>query len=354
MKKTQLTLKTGEVFSGVSPDWQSDQIQGEVVFTTGMTGYIETLTDPSFADQIIIFTYPMIGNYGALPETFWESKKIHAKAIIVSELAPFYNHSKANSSLCDWLKSQNVGILSSVDTRALTLQIRKHGACPGVISNESLSSVDFIDINSSDLVKKVSIKKPITFGSGDKTVIVVDCGVKENILRSLKKFPLKIKQVPYNYDYSDEEFDAIFLSNGPGDPANCIETIRILEKAMKKQKPTFGICLGAQLMGLSIGAKTYKLTFGHRAQNQPVQHTKTKKCFLTSQNHGYAIEKSSLPDDWEVLFQHLNDKSVQGIKHKTHPFFAVQFHPEASPGPVDTDYLFNVFYNLICGENVEV
>ncbi len=354
MKKTKLTLKSGETFSGSSPDWVEKELFGEVVFTTGMTGYVETLTDPSYADQMIVFTYPMIGNYGALPKDTWESKKIYAKAVIVSELAPFYDHARAESSLLDWLKSQNVPVISGIDTRSLTIKIRKKGACPGAISDEDISPTKFIDINSNDLVKKVSIDKPITFGEGDKTLIVVDCGIKENILRALKNFPLKIKQVPYNYDYSNEDFDAVFLSNGPGDPANCIETISVLEKAMKKEKPTFGICLGAQLMALSIGAKTYKLAFGHRAQNQPTQHSKTKKCFLTSQNHGYAIEKQTLPNDWEVLFEHLNDESVQGIQHKEKPFFSVQFHPEACPGPVDTHYLFNTFYNLICGKDVKV
>lgn len=354
MKKTRLTLKNGLTFSGHSPLWQKSQSYGEVVFTTGMTGYIETLTDPSFAEQMIVFTYPMIGNYGALPQKFWESKKIYASGVILSELAPFYHHKDAISSLETWLKHQNVAVISSVDTRALTKIIRTYGTVAGAITDETITPTEFIDINSCDLVSKVSCPRPVTYGHGEKKVIVVDCGIKENILRSLKKFPLTLKQVPYNYDYSDEDFDAVFLSNGPGDPSNCIETIHILQKALKKEKPTFGICLGAQLMALAIGAKTYKLTFGHRAQNQPTIHLKTKKCFLTSQNHGFAIDASSLPSDWEVIFQHLNDDSVQGIKHKTKPFFSVQFHPEACPGPLDTHYLFSSFYQLICKNYVEI
>lgn len=347
MKETKLTLKTGETFYGQSPSWQKKINFGEVVFTTGMTGYVETLTDPSYADQIIVFTYPLIGNYGVMSDQTWESKKIHAAGVIVSELAPFYSHSKAEKSLLEWLKEQDVPVISGIDTRTLTLKIRKQGALPAAISDLSEKPTDFVDPNITDLVAKVSTKEPKTYGSGKYKIIAVDCGIKENIIRCLLKFDVTIKVVPFDYDYTNEEFDGLFLSNGPGDPANCIETIQIIKKALELKKPTFGICLGAQLLALAIGAKTYKLPFGHRAQNQPVIHFEKNKCYLTTQNHGFAIDETTLPSDWRVSFKHLNDDSVQGIEHKEKPFFAVQFHPEANPGPVDTYWLFESFIHQI-------
>ena len=350
MKETKLTLQSGETFFGTSPEWQKKINYGEVVFTTGMTGYVETLTDPSYADQIIVFTYPLIGNYGVMPAKTWESSKIHAAGVIVSELAPFYSHSKAEKSLVEWLKEQKVPIISNVDTRTLTLKIRTKGVVPAAISDMLETPKDFIDPNTLDLVAKVSTKEPKIHGSGSKKIIAVDCGIKENILRCLLKFDVTIKVVPFDYDYTNEEYDGLFLSNGPGDPANCIETIRILKKALADKKPTFGICLGAQLLALAIGAKTYKLPYGHRAQNQPTIHSETNKCYLTTQNHGFAVDETTLPSDWRVSFKHLNDDSVQGIEHKKNPFFAVQFHPEANPGPVDTCWLFESFIQMIDDE----
>lgn len=347
MKDTKLVLQSGEIFYGYSPEWQKPIYHGEVVFTTGMTGYVETLTDPSYADQMIIFTYPLIGNYGVTDETTWESKKIHAAGVIISEHASFFSHSKARYSFLEWLKKQGVPLITGVDTRTLTVKIRKKGVTPGVICDKNLTPKEFIDPNISDLVAKVSIKEPQELGLGHKKIIVVDCGIKESILRHLLKYNVTLKRVPFDYDYTKESFDGLFISNGPGDPSNCIKTIAYLQKALEKKKPVFGICLGAQLLALAIGAKTYKLTFGHRAQNQPVFYYDTKRCFLTSQNHGYAIDEHSLPKDWIVSFRHLNDQSVQGIAHTRDPFFAVQFHPEATPGPEDTHWLFENFIKLL-------
>ncbi len=347
MKKTKLLLSSGESFDGMSPKQQTSKTFGEVVFNTGMTGYVETLTDPSYSGQIITFTYPLIGNYGALPENYWESKKIHAAGVIVSTASEFFSHSKATQSFLEWLYSQNTPIITSIDTRQLTKTIREKGVTSAAIVDSELNPTDFEDINSQHLVANVSIDTPQIIQNGNKKLIVVDCGIKENILRSLKKFPLTIKVVPFDYDYSKEEFDAVFLSNGPGDPIQCKETIENLQKVLHQSKPIFGICLGAQILALSIGCQTYKLKFGHRGQNQPVMHLDTKKCYLTSQNHGYAINEQTIPEDWTVSYRHLNDDSVQGIVHKTRPFSAVQFHPEACPGPSDTQHLFQTFFNQI-------
>ncbi len=347
MVPSRLVLHNGEVYEGLSPAWQHESFFGEVVFTTGMTGYVESLTDPSYAGQILTFTFPLIGNYGVPNNTLWESKKIHARGVVIEELSTFYSHFHAKQSFLDWLREQNVPLICCVDTRALTKSLRIEGVALGAITQKKVLPETFEDPNQLHLVAEVSQPQIQEYGKGKKKIIAVDCGMKENIVRCLMQFPLTIKRVPYNYDYSQEDFDGIFISNGPGDPVMCKETIAILQRAMKKNKPIFGICLGAQLLALSIGAKTCKLPFGHRGQNQPCQELKTGRCWLTSQNHGYAIVESTLPKDWTVTFRHLNDLSVEGIAHTSLPFFAVQFHPEASPGPVDTMYLFEQFYKLL-------
>jgi carbamoyl-phosphate synthase small subunit len=225
--------------------------------------------------------------------------------------------------------------------------LRIYGVCLGAIAPRHTHPKKFVDPNEMHLVDRVSVKDPVELGSGPKKIIAVDCGMKENISRCLQKFPLKIKRVPHNYDYSEEDFDGVFISNGPGDPMACQEAITILRKAMHKKKPIFGICLGSQLMALSVGAKTFKLPYGHRGQNQPCMHLNDKRCYLTSQNHVYAIDETTLPDEWRVSFRNLNDDSVEGIEHRELPFFSVQFHPEAAPGPIDTHWLFEKFYAML-------
>lgn len=347
MVPARLVLNTGEEFEGLSPDWLKKTAFGEVVFTTGMTGYVESLTDPSFAGQILTFTYPLIGNYGVPPKSLWESSKIYARGVILSQLSSCASHFDAQATLAEWLKEQNVPFLSGIDTRALTKTLRIHGTALGGITREKKNPTQFPDPNKTDLVALSCTKEVQHYGRGKKKIIVVDCGMKENILRSLLNFPVAIQRVPSDYDYSEESFDGVFLSNGPGDPIACKKTVAILQKAMKRKKPVFGICLGAQLLALSIGAKTYKLSYGHRGQNQPCQNLETGRCYLTSQNHGYAIDEKTLPRGWKTTFRNLNDASVEGIAHDTLPFFAVQFHPEASPGPVDTGYLFEKFYKML-------
>lgn len=341
---SRLVLETGEVFEGKSPDWCGEETFGEVVFTTGMMGYVESITDPSFAGQILTFTFPLIGNYGVPSKEFWESSKPHLRGVVMSEISPFSDHYQAVQTLEGWLREQKVPFICEVDTRALTKSLRTKGVALGAITKQKKNPAIFPDPNVTHLVKSVSVPKAQEYGKGKKKIIAVDCGMKENIVRCLQQFPMQIKRVPFDYDYSDEEFDGVFVSNGPGDPVVCKETVAILRKAMQKKKPVFGICLGAQLLALAIGAKTFKLPFGHRGQNQPCVHLPTGRCYLTSQNHGYAIEEKTLPKDWEVIFRQLNDDTVEGIEHKSLPFFAVQFHPESSPGPTDTLWLFEKFY----------
>ena len=374
-RPSKLVLGNGTVFQGLSPDWQKAPCQGEVVFNTGMTGYVESLTDPSYAGQILTFTFPLIGNYGVTDPSTWESSTIHARGVVVSEACQSYSHSRALQSLLEWLKDQNIPIITNVDTRALTQLIRSHGTMDGAITRTPQSAIRspqaiggkwkakgvvLTPHSDASLVAEVStpqiLRYPLSAIRGPqaksgkrkaKTVILVDCGLKQNILRSLSSFPVRIIRVPYDYDYSAEEFDGILLSNGPGDPTDCPETIKILKKAMVKKKPIFGICLGTQIMALAAGAKTYKLPFGHRGHNQPVIDPATEICYVTSQNHGYAIDEKTLPKGWRVSFRNLNDSSVEGIEHASLPFFAVQFHPEASPGPTDTKGLFDKFYGML-------
>jgi carbamoyl-phosphate synthase small subunit len=343
----QLILETGEIFYGQAPATQKEISFGEVVFNTGMVGYVESLTDPSYSGQILVFTYPLIGNYGISAESTWESSQIHVKGVVMSELAAFHSSTSAEKSLIQWLAEQKVPYITGVDTRALTKRLRSQGVIPGAISTLSTQPTEFEDFSSINWVEKVSIKEPHYYGEGEKLIIAIDCGMKENIMRSLLNFPVRIKRVPHDYDFSEEPFDGVFISNGPGDPELCQTTVQIVQKALAKKKPIFGICLGIQLMALAVGAKTYKLPFGHRSHNQPCMDLSTQRCFLTSQNHSYAVDDSTLPCDWQVSFRNLNDQSVEGIEHKELPFFAVQFHPEAAPGPMDTIWLFQKFYDLV-------
>jgi carbamoyl-phosphate synthase small subunit len=340
-----IKLQDGTCFDGALPSWVEKEAFGEVVFTTGMTGYPETLTDPSYAGQIICFTYPLIGNYGVFDHDTWESEKIYARGVIVSQTCENWSHAKGLRSLEDWLKKEGVLLLYDVDTRALTQKIREEGTPLGMITRGAKGF--FTNPHPENLVATVSCKNPSFLGSGKKTVIALDCGIKTNILRSLGRFPIQIKKVPHDYDFTNEPYDALFISNGPGDPTECKKTVEHLQKAMKGNKPIFGICLGTQLLALAAGGKTYKLKFGHRGHNVPCQDLLSQKCFITSQNHGYAIDPTSLPKDWQVSWKNLNDGSVEGISHREKPFFSVQFHPEACPGPTDTAWLFEQFYNLL-------
>lgn len=340
---SKLYLADGTTWTGQIPQWQAGKhFFGEVVFNTGMTGYVESLTDPSYANQLLVFTYPLIGNYGVQPHDS-ESDKIQVAGVVMSELAVQGSHPASVHNLLQWLESQNIPLITDIDTRALTKHLRSKGVMIGAISE---SKPDFK--NHVIPPNPYHGGKPKYFNKGKgKTVILVDCGAKENILRSLTKLPLEVIRVAEDFDFTEIDYDAVVYSNGPGDPTDYSETIRIAKKVLSGNKPVFGICLGNQIMGLAAGAKTFKLKFGHRGHNQPCQELATERCYITSQNHGYALNPKTLPKDWEVSFINLNDNSVEGIKHKTKPFFSVQFHPEASPGPTDTQWLFSKFEAII-------
>lgn len=306
-----------------------------------MTGYVETLTDPSYTGQILVFTSPLLGNYGVPDPSTWESPKIHVRGVVVSELTQHWSHAGSTRSLSEWLKEQGVPVIAGVDTRALTKYLRSRGTLPGVITTQNQPSLTL------PAATKVSVAKPQVLNPGrPKTVIAVDCGMKDNIVRNLIERGVTVKRVPHNYDYTAEPYDGVLISNGPGDPTDYPEAIAILGRALTADKPVFGICLGVQLMALAAGGCTYKLKFGHRGHNQPAV-TPAGRGYITSQNHGYAIAEKSLPPDWQVTFRNLNDNSVEGIAHRTKPFFAVQFHPEAAPGPTDTNWLFKDFVDQL-------
>lgn len=348
LRKARLVLQDGTVFEGTSFGYERS-VSGEVVFYTAMTGYPESLTDPSYKGQILVPTYPMIGNYGVpvaekqdgLP-AFFESDRIHCTAVVISDYSFAYSHWNSEKSLGQWLKDQQVPGLFGIDTRALTKKLREHGAMLGkIVFGEE--EVDFYDPNRENIVAQVSTPEVREYGNGKYKVVLVDCGVKYNIIRHLLKRDITVKRVPWNYDFTEEECDGIFLSNGPGDPAQCEETIRHIRKVLDGNTPIMGICLGNQLMARAAGAETYKLKYGHRSHNQPVMEPGKNRCYITSQNHGFAIDDRTLPADWEPLFVNVNDGTNEGIRHKSKPFFSAQFHPEACSGPVDTEYLFDEF-----------
>lgn len=354
----RLVLKDGTVFEGKSFG-AGGSISGEVVFNTGMVGYVESLTDPSYAGQILVLTYPLIGNYGVPDKKLWESDKIQVAGLVVAEYSENYSHHAARESLSDWLKRSGVPAITGVDTRALTKKLREHGVMLGLLDAKPVSAMrrrliasDFIDPNKENLVARVSIKKPETYGEGPTTIVIVDCGMKENILRSLLRPSIRIVRVPWDYDFANEPHDALVISNGPGDPNMCEKTIEALKRAMLIRKPILGICLGTQLLALAAGANTYKLKYGHRSQNQPCTDLQTGRCYITSQNHGYAVDAKSLPSDWKIWFTNANDGSVEGIKHKSNPWRAVQFHPEATPGPTDTAWIFDRFIQDVLAKKV--
>ena len=319
-------------------------VTGEVVFNTGMMGYVETLSDPSYTGQIVVLTYPIVGNYGVPDKERFESTKIHAAGLVVATYSDDYSHWEAKESLSQWLKASGVPAITGVDTRAITKILREKGVMLGQLGNKKGK---FVDPNKENLVAKVSIKEKKEYGNGKKRIVLVDCGAKENIVRSLQTKDTTVVRVPWDYDFTKEQYDGVVLSNGPGDPSVCKATVANVKKAMKSGKPIIGVCLGVQIMALAAGAKTYKLKYGHRAQNQPCMLDDGKHCFITSQNHGYSIKASTLPKGWKVWFTNANDGSVEGIRHATKPWRAVQFHPEAAPGPTDTHWIFDDFLKSV-------
>lgn len=352
-KKARLVLEDGSQWDAYSFGYEAP-VSGEVVFNTAMVGYPESLTDPSYCEQILVVTFPLVGNYGVPGDevqnqlsTRMESEKIQVSGLIVSDYSFEYSHWAATESLGDWLKRSKVPGLHGIDTRELTKVIREHGVMKGKILFEGMEEPEYSDFDALNLVSEVSCKEVIEYPGDGPTVVLVDCGVKHNIIRCLINRGVHLIRVPWDYDFNTLTYDGLFISNGPGNPSMVRKTVEHLQRALQNDTPIFGICMGNQLLSMAAGAQTYKLKYGHRSHNQPVKDVQTNKCYITSQNHGYAVDSSTLSSDWAPLFVNMNDGSNEGVYHKSKPFFSAQFHPEAASGPTDTEFLFDKFINLI-------
>lgn len=362
----QLVFEDGTTFEGKSFGAKFS-CSGEVVFSTGMVGYPESLTDPSYAGQILILTYPLIGNYGVPDKRFWESDKIQVSGLIVSNYIDTPSHHQSERTLSQWLTDEKIPALEISDTRFLTQKLREKGVMLGkiVIGKD----VPFYDPNRENLVAKVSTRRfhlvqGGTLTKNAKKILLFDCGAKRNIIRCLAERRVEVVIVPWDFDPFDksrhlgrwrgndldssevERFDAIVVSNGPGDPKMAVKTIRMLKKALNRKIPILGVCLGHQLLALGAGGDTYKLKFGHRSQNQPCLLAKSPRCFITTQNHGFAVS-DKLPKGFKPWFVNANDGSNEGMIHEKLPIMSVQFHPEANPGPMDTEWVFDYFLERI-------
>ena len=338
------------------------QVFGEVVFNTGMTGYVETLTDPSYRGQILVATYPLIGNYGVPPprapgslDRPYESGRIQVQGLVVQCYVDHPSHHASARSLGDWLRTERVPAVTGIDTRTLTRKLREHGTMQGWLfpadmplaeAKETSRAVEMTD----EVFRSVAPAEPVRHEAGDRTILVVDAGAKDNIVRCLLERGASVIRAPYHARLAElaRDADGILIGNGPGDPKNLrplIEQVRVLLGSYRR--PIFGVCLGNQILALAAGGDTYKLPYGHRSVNQPVQDLLTRRCYITSQNHGYAVADAALPPDWEPWFVNINDGTNEGIRCLNRPFFSVQFHPEASPGPRESGFLFDDFLRAV-------
>jgi len=356
----RLILDDGTELEGVSFG-ANRAVRGEVVFNTGMSGYVETLTDPSYRGQILVMTYPSIGNYGVPGDRCgqsiagpFESSRIQVQGLIVQSYSESFSHHRAQRSLGDWLKSQGIPGICRIDTRFLTRHLREAGTMPGHLLQDcgphSLPASATAVEMTTDVFRQVAPAATHRYEGGKQTVLLVDVGAKDNIVRSLLDRGVSVLRAPWHADLLSywPEIDGVLIGNGPGDPANLWElTEQVREMLHRADKPVFGICLGNQILALAAGAKTFKLPYGHRGLNQPVQDLLTRRSFITSQNHGYAVDNDTLPQGWEPWFVNINDGTNEGIRSRRQPFFGVQFHPEATPGPTDTAYLFDDFVNQL-------
>ncbi len=363
--KAILVLEDGSTFIGYGFG-APKKVSGEIVFSTSMVGYPESLTDPSYKGQILTFTYPLVGNYGVPPYDkengvlkYFESDNIKVTGFVVHDLCKTPFHWASTRTLDQWLKDEDVPGIYGIDTRKLTKKLRVKGVMLGILhvceADEEpdlpklLNDVEMAqDPNFTDLAKQVTVKEPTLHPSGgNKLAVLIDCGVKYGILRNLLRRGFDVMRVPYNFSAEQiREYkpDGVIISNGPGDPKLCVKTVKTVRELIDEDIPMIGICLGTQVLALALGGDTYKLKYGHRSQNQPALDLETGRCYITTQNHGYTVERDSIKDtglkEW---FMNTNDKTVEGVKHETKPAFALQWHPEASPGPYDTEFLFDRF-----------
>ena len=356
VREAKLALEDGTIFKGESFGFETTKT-GEVVFATGMTGYVESLTDPSYKGQILMNTYPLQGNYG-ISEEWFQSNGIKAEGFIVRDESQHPSHSHSQKNLSEFLSEYKIPGISGVDTRALTIKIREHGTMKGALTTEEMGDEELLDIakyqpdiGEIDLVDQVCVDKPTIFGENFKRrVAIVDCGIKNNSIKALLKRETGVIVLPYKTNYKevlDYDPDGILVSSGPGDPTRVTEAIENVRK-LSERRPVFGICLGQQILGLAFGAKIYKMKFGHRGINQPIKDLRTDKVSITSQNHGFTIDPKSIEETPLKMTQiNLNDGTPEGIEHKELPVSSVQYHPEAGPGPHDTDYTFDRFLKII-------
>lgn len=355
-KAVSLILEDGHVFHGFSFGFEKP-VCGEVVFSTAMTGYVESLTDPSYSGQILAITFPLVGNYGVPKASFdaeglssyYESEKIHVRALVIGDYSYEYSHWNASMSLSEWLKSQQVVGIYGIDTRELTKVLREQGTMKAKIIFDHESEIDFEDNQDINFVASVSCEKPVKYGHGDKKVCLVDCGLTHSLVRTLVSYGVEIIRVPWDYDFTADgvSYDGLFISPGPGNPNLCHETIAHIKKFMESGKPICGVGLGHQLLALAAGAKVSKLKVGHRGHNQPVRLVGTNKCVITAQNHSYAVVDDSLPSGWKSLFVSMNDDSNEGIRHDQNPWSSTQFIPETAEGSVDTHFVFKDFFDAL-------
>ena len=359
-RAAKLVLEDGKVFEGTSFGAYKE-VEGEVVFNTGMSGYVETLTDPSYRGQILVLTYPLQGNYG-VPKGPFESGKIQVQGLIVSHYSDIPNHHASTESLGEWLTREGIPAIFGIDTRSLTRSLRELGTVPGKLEFSEVAHLDptvpgpkieerrYSDsIEMRQVLEQVVSDEIVRYGNGEKKILMIDTGSKENIVRSLLKRDAAVVRAPWNSSWEDvlPDVDGVFLTNGPGDPMDATGLIERIRKLLNADIPIFGICFGHQMLSLAAGAKTYKMKYGHRSVNQPVRDLLTGRCYITSQNHGYVVQNESLPRDWQPWFVNLNDGTNEGIRHLYKPICSVQFHPEASPGPNDTAFLFDDFLRVV-------
>lgn len=345
-REGQLIFQDGSTFEGVSFGYEGP-IAGEVVFSTGMVGYPEAFTDPSYAGQILVMTYPIIGSYGIPEKAFWESDRLHISGLIVSQYIDAPSHHQSKITLSQWLKNEKIPALEIRDTRFLTHYLRDNGSQLGKITFGT--DIPFYDPNNDNLVASISPKKILREGRGKKTIVMIDCGAKRNMQRCFLSRGVKIITVPWDFDIFDKNvnfhFDGLVVSNGPGNPKMVDKTIATTKKALENKVPILGVCLGNQLLTLAAGGDTYKMKLGHRGINQPTLLSGTDRCYITTHNHGFAV--GDIPQGFKPWFVNANDKTNEGIIHTKYPFMSSQFHPESNPGPTDSEWIFDYFLERV-------